>query len=84
MTEGSETPSRDADPSRDEQAPAGSGLEARDDDPGREAAESSGGEGRENAEAAPPIGTKGKPGQTQVDAPPDDAGGARDEPPRAD
>jgi hypothetical protein len=84
MFEGSESQSQDADASRDLQAPEGSGLEARDDDPGREAVESSGGEGRQKAEATPPIEPEGKPGQTEVDAPPDDAGGAEGEPSRTD
>jgi hypothetical protein len=32
--------------------------------------------GSRKSEATPPIGTDGEPGQTQVDAPDDDAGGA--------
>jgi hypothetical protein len=80
----SESQGQDVDPSRDLQEPEGSGLEARDDDPGRKAVESEGGEGARNAEATPPIGTEGKPGQTQVDAPPDDAGSADDQPSRTD
>jgi hypothetical protein len=35
--------------------------------------------GSRKEEATPDIGTDGTPGQTQVDAPDDDAGGARDE-----
>jgi hypothetical protein len=34
--------------------------------------------------ATPDIGTDGVPGQTQVDAPDDDAGGAEDEPSRTE
>jgi hypothetical protein len=40
--------------------------------------------GARKEEATPDIGTDGNPGQTQVDAPDDDAGGARDEPDRTD
>jgi hypothetical protein len=84
MTESRDSHGRDADPSRDLQEPEGSGLEARDDDPGREDVESEGGEGARQAATTPPIGTEGKPGQTQVDAPPDDAGSADDQPSRTD
>jgi hypothetical protein len=80
----SESQGHDADPSRDLQEPGASGVEARDDDPGREAVEAEGGEGAQNAEATPPVGTDGNPGQTQVDAPPDDAGGAEGEPSRTE
>jgi hypothetical protein len=79
-----ESQGRDVDPSRDLQEPGGSGLEARDDDPGREAVEKEGGEGARKARATPPIGTEGEPGQTQVDAPPDDTGSAEDQPSRTD
>jgi hypothetical protein len=36
-----------------------------------------GGEGREKEKATPPIGEDGEAGQTQHDAPDDDAGGQR-------
>ena len=84
MTERSERQGPNVDPSRDLQEPAGSGLEAREDDPGREAVESEGGEGERKADVTPPIGTEGEPGQTQVDAPPDDTGGAEDATSRTD
>jgi hypothetical protein len=35
--------------------------------------------GSRKEEATPDIGTDGNPGQTQTEAPDDDAGGARDE-----
>jgi hypothetical protein len=35
--------------------------------------------GSRKEDATPDIGTDGNPGQTQVEAPADDAGGARDE-----
>jgi hypothetical protein len=40
--------------------------------------------GSRKAEATPDIGTEGNPGQTQHDAPADDAGGAEDEESRTD
>jgi hypothetical protein len=40
--------------------------------------------GSRKSEATPPIGTDGNPGQTQVDAPGDDAGGPEDEPSRTE
>ncbi len=41
-------------------------------------------EGRHNADATPPIGEQDSKGQTQHEAPADDAGGARDEPDRTE
>jgi hypothetical protein len=40
--------------------------------------------GSRKEEATPDIGTEGNPGQTQVDAPDDDAGGAEGEPDRTE
>jgi hypothetical protein len=40
--------------------------------------------GSRKQEATPDIGTDGEPGQTQVDAPADDVGGAEDEPDRTE
>lgn len=37
------------------------------------------GAGERKQEATPSIGTEGNPGQTQVDAPDDDSGGAEDD-----
>jgi hypothetical protein len=72
------------DPSRDATTPKGSGGEARDDDPGREQVESEGGEGSQNAEVTPSVADDGVDGQTQVDAPADDVGGARGQESRTD
>jgi hypothetical protein len=58
----------------------GTGLEARDDDPGREQVEGQGGEGARNAESTPRIDDEDQNlGQTETDAPSDDVGGAQDE-----
>jgi hypothetical protein len=47
----------------------GSGLEARDDDPGREHVEGRGDEGARNAESTPPIGDQDQEhGKTEVEA----------------
>ena len=63
---------RPDDPSRE-----GSGLEARDDDPGREQIEGRGDEGARNAESTPPIGEQDQAeGQTETDAPAGDSGDA--------
>jgi hypothetical protein len=55
----------------------GSGLEARDDDPGREQVEGRGDEGARNAESTPPIGDEDQAqGQTEHDAPAGEEGSA--------
>jgi hypothetical protein len=62
----------------------GTGLEARDDDPGREQVEGRGDEGARNAESTPPIGDQDQDhGQTETDAS-GDAGGAEGEPSRTE
>jgi hypothetical protein len=53
-------------------------ADAADDPTGPEDA------GSRKEEATPDIGTDGEPGQTQVDAPDDDAGGAEGEPDRTE
>jgi hypothetical protein len=64
--------------------PEGTGLEAREDDPGAEQVEGRGDEGRRNAETTPPIGEQDQDqGQTETDAPRDE-GGAEDEPSRTE
>jgi hypothetical protein len=69
--------------SENEPQPGGPGgaerhSDAADDPTGPEDA------GSRKEEATPSIGTEGNPGQTQADAPDDDAGGARDEPDRTE
>jgi hypothetical protein len=63
-----------------EREPAGvdTDADAADDPTGPDDA------GSRKAEATPPIGTEGKPGQTQVDAPDDDVGGAEGHPDRTE
>ena len=54
------------------------------EDPGAKQTEGEGGEGRRNIESTPEVADDAADGQTQADAPDDDAGGARDEPSRTD